>query len=127
LNPWKNRPFAARLRFALRGFAHALGSERSLKVQLLMLAAVLAALLALRPGPLWWALVLASSATVLSCELLNSALEQLADALHPTASEAIGRVKDCAAAAVLVASLGAVAVAVALALHLLGWAGGLPR
>ena len=123
MNPWKNRPFAARLRFALRGFAHALAGERSLKVQLFMLALVVAALLKLRPGPLWWALVLASSATVLSCELLNSALEQLADALHPTASESIGRVKDCAAAAVLIASLGALAVGVALALHLLMPAG----
>ena len=119
MNPWKNRPFAARLRFALRGFAHALGTERSLKVQVLILAAVVAALCRLRPGPLWWALVLSSSATVLGCELLNSALEQLADALHPAESAAIGRAKDCAAAAVLIASLGAVAVAVALAVHLL--------
>lgn len=123
MNPWKNRPFAARLGCALRGFAHALGTERSLRVQILILAAVLAALLKLRPGALWWALVLSSSATVLGCELLNSALEQLADALHPGASEAIARVKDCAAAAVLIASLGAVAVAVALTLHLTGWAG----
>ena len=120
MNPWKNRPFAARLRFALRGLAHALAAERSLKAQLLILAVVVAALLKLRPGPLWWALILASSAAVLAAELLNSALEQLADALHPTASESIGRVKDCAAAAVLVAAAGAVAVAVALAVHLLG-------
>jgi diacylglycerol kinase (ATP) len=119
LNPWKNRPFAARLSFALRGLATALASERSLKVQLLMLAAVVAVMLWLRPGALWWALVLASSATVLAAELLNSALEQLADALHPAESAAIGRAKDCAAAAVLIASLGAVAVAVALAVHLL--------
>jgi diacylglycerol kinase (ATP) len=123
LNSWKNRPFAARLGCALRGFAQALGSERSLKLQLLTLAAVVAALLKLRPGPVWWALVLASSATVLAAELLNSALEQLADALHPTQSAAIGQVKDCAAAAVLIASLGAVAVAVALAVHLLGRGG----
>ncbi len=123
MNRWKNRPFAARLWFALRGFAHALASERSLKVQVLMLAAVVAALLKLRPGALWWALVLASSAAVLASELLNSALEELADALHPTESEAIRRVKDTAAAAVLIASLGAVAVAVALAVHLWGLPG----
>ena len=123
MNPWKNRPFAARLTFALRGFAHALASERSLKVQLLALAAVVAVLLKLRPGALWWALVLLSSATVLASELLNSALEQLADALHPTQSESIARAKDCAAAAVLIASLGALAVGVALCLDLLGTAG----
>ena len=119
MNPWKNRPFAARLSFALRGFAHALASERSLRIQVGILALVLVVLLKLRPGALWVALVLASSATVLAAELLNSALEQLADALHPDASDSIARVKDCAAAAVLIASLGAVGVGVALALHLL--------
>ena len=69
----------------------------------------------LRPAPLWWALVLLSSASVLACELLNTAIEQLADALHPSDSEAIGTVKDCAAAAVLIACLGALGVAAALA------------
>ena len=56
---------------------------------------------------------------MLTAELLNTALEQLADALHPQDSPASRTVKDCAAAAVLVASLGALAVAVALAVHLL--------
>jgi diacylglycerol kinase len=112
LSAWKNRPFAARLRCALRGFAHALGSEQNLKIQLLAFAAAIAALLLLRPGALWWALVLASSAAVLACELLNTAIERLADAL--------GTVKDCAAAAVLVACLGALGVAAALLAHLYG-------
>lgn len=123
MSAWKNRPFAARLGYALRGFAHALSSERSLKAQLLMLAAVLLALMVLRPEPVWWALVLAASAAVLACELMNTAIEQLADALHPAESAAIRTVKDCAAAAVLIASLGALGVAAALLVHLLGGRG----
>ena len=119
----KNRPFVARLGYALRGLAHALASEASLKVQLLLLAAVLLALIALRPQPLWWALVAAASASVLASELLNTAIEELADALHPAESEAIRRVKDCAAAAVLIAALGSLGVAAALAVHLLRSAG----
>ena len=119
MSAWKNRPLTVRFGCALRGFAHALASEQSLKIQLLTLALVLAALIWLRPGPVWWALVLASSATVLTAELLNTALEQLADALHPHESEAIRSVKDCAAAAVLLAALGALAVATALGVHLL--------
>ena len=119
MSPWKNRPFKARLRCALHGFAHAACAERSLKLQLLALGAALVALLVLRPAPLWWALVLLSSAGVLACELLNTAIEQLADALHPHDSEAIGTVKDCAAAAVLIACLGALAVAAALLTQLL--------
>jgi diacylglycerol kinase (ATP) len=120
LSAWKNRPFAARLRCALRGFAQALCSEHSLKLQLLALAAALGALALLRPAPIWWAAVLAAAAGVLAAELLNTAIEHLADALHPAESAVIRTVKDCAAAAVLIASLGALAVAAALVVHLLG-------
>jgi diacylglycerol kinase (ATP) len=118
LSAWKNRPFSARLGYALRGFAQALSSERSLRIQLAAFAAVLVALLVLHPGALWWGLVLSSCAAVLACELLNTAIERLADALHPQDSPAIGLVKDCAAAAVLIACLGALAVAAALLAHL---------
>ena len=123
MSTWKNRPLPARFACALRGFAQALSSEQSLKMQLLALALVVALLVKLNPGALWWALVLASSATVLATELLNTALERLADALHPQESEAIRSVKDCAAAAVLLASLGALAVATALGAHLLAGGG----
>ena len=123
MSTWKNRPLATRFACALRGFARALGSEQNLKLQLLALTLVLALLGFLHPGPLWWALVLLSSATVLATELLNTALEQLADALHPKQSAAIGSAKDCAAAAVLVACLGALGVATALGVHLLKGAG----
>jgi undecaprenol kinase len=119
LSAWKNRPFAARLRYALHGLVHALCSEQSLKLQLLALLAALGALVLLRPAPIWWAAVLLAAAGVLATELLNTAIEHLADALHPAESAAIRTVKDCAAAAVLIASLGALAVAAALLVHFL--------
>ncbi len=119
MSRFKNRPFAARLGYALRGFAAAAGSERSLRVQLIAVPVVFGALWWLRAGALWWALVAASCAAVLSTELMNTALEHLCDALHPQESEAMRVIKDCAAAAVLTACLGALAVALALGLHLL--------
>ena len=94
-------------------------TEASLRLQAASFAAAVAALLLLRPGAVWWALVLLAAALVLSAELLNTAIEQLADELHPQDSPGVRRVKDCAAAAVLVAALGALAVALALAVHLL--------
>ena len=77
------------------------------------------ALLILRPGPFWWALVMLASAGVLAAEMFNTALEHLVDHLHPEIHPRIGVVKDCAAAGVLIASLGAVAVMVALVVHLI--------
>jgi len=73
----------------------------------------------LRPAPLWWALVALAVAVVLAAELANTALERLADRLHPEKHPEIKVAKDCMAAAVLVASLGALAVAAALAWELL--------
>ena len=78
------------------------------------------ALLILRPGPFWWALVMLASAGVLAAEMFNTAVEHLVDHLHPEIHPRIGMVKDCAAAGVFIASLGAVAVMVALVVHLVG-------
>ena len=85
----------------------------------MLLALVAVALVALRPGPLWWAAVMLASAGVLAAELLNTAIEALADHLSPDFHPQIRIVKDCAAAAVCVAVCGAIAVAIALAVHLL--------
>ena len=117
--PWKNQSFPVRLRFALHGLAHALRSEQSLKLQGAAFVTVLAGLIALRPRPVWWALVLLASALVFAAELLNTALEELADHLNPEAHPRIRVVKDCAAGAVLVAVLGALGVALAFAVQIL--------
>jgi diacylglycerol kinase (ATP) len=109
----KNQPFLARLGFALSGLRAALG-ESSFRTHLAATVAVLAALVWLRPAPLWWALVALAVALVLALELANTAVERLADRLHPERHPEIKLVKDCLAAAVLVASLGALAVAAAL-------------
>ena len=118
MSVYKNQTFPRRLRFALAGLAVAWGAERSFRLQLVALAVVLLALLALRVELVWWALVIVTSAAVLAAELFNTALEHLADHLHPEVHPQIRVVKDCAAAAVLVTSGGAVGVAIALVFHL---------
>ena len=115
----KNQPFPLRLGFALRGFAHALRTERSVQLQVVAAAVVLLALLKLRPSWGWWALCGLSCAGVIAAELLNTAIEGLADHLHPELHPRIRLVKDCAAAAVFVAVLGALGVALALAIEIL--------
>jgi diacylglycerol kinase (ATP) len=69
------------------------------------------ALVWLRPAPVWWALVLLTNALVLAAELFNTAVEVLADHLHPEQHPRIKLMKDCAAGAVLTASVGALCVA----------------
>ena len=115
----KNRPFTFRLRCAMAGIVHALGAERSLRFQAAVFVLVLAGLAWLRPGAAWSALLLLASFGVLAAELFNTALERLADHLHPERHPQIRIVKDCAAGAVLLAVLGALAVGVAFIVHAL--------
>lgn|ERR1700733_1339787 len=115
----KNQPFLTRLRFAIAGAAHGLRTELSLRTQTLALLLVLIALALLRPAALWWALVSLAGSAVLAAELFNTALERLADHLHPDLHPEIRIVKDCAAGAVLVSSVGALGVAIALLIALI--------
>ena len=118
MNEHKNQPFIRRLRFALAGLLIAL-QEHSFRFQLLALIGVVVGCAWVRLEPVWWAIVLMTSAMVMSAELFNTALEHLADHLHPEIHPRIRIVKDCAAAAVLIASCAAVAVGIALIVHLL--------
>jgi diacylglycerol kinase (ATP) len=114
----KNLSFGKRLRFAIAGLAHGLSSERSVRTQVFCFVLVLIGMAILRPAPIWFALVLLASAAVVAAELFNTAVEHLADHLHPELHPSIRIVKDCAAAGVLVAVLGAIGVAGALIFEL---------
>ena len=108
--PMKNRRFTARLGFAAAGIRLVFAREKSFRSQCALALAAALVGLALRPAPLWWALLALSVGLVLALELVNSALEYLLDHLHPDLAREIGAAKDSAAAAVLVASLAAAAV-----------------
>jgi diacylglycerol kinase (ATP) len=116
----KNRSFAVRLGFALGGIAHALRAERSFRTQIGAAVAVFLAMSWVRPAPIWWAVVSVTCASVLAAELFNTALEHLADHLHPEQHPSIKIVKDLGAAAVLLLSVAALGVALALLLELRG-------
>jgi diacylglycerol kinase (ATP) len=116
----KNQPFLTRFGFALAGLLAAARGERSFRTQLLAGGLVILVMAILRPGAVWWAIVALAIAAVLATELLNTAIEALSDLVQPAADPRIKHLKDCAAAAALVAALGAVAVAGALAWSCLG-------
>ena len=115
----KNRPFRQRLGFALSGIAAAWRGEASFRSQVGAAAAVFALLLWLRPPAVWWAVAALTVGMVLAAELFNTALERMLDRLHPDIHPTVKIAKDCAAAAVLVLSLAAIAVFAALLVH--GW------
>ena len=99
-----------RFGFAIQGIIAAAKSEWSFRVHLLATILVIIFLLISKPEPIWCAVILFLIGAVLSAELFNTALESALDAIHPNPHPLIKKAKDCAAGAVLILSLGAVAV-----------------
>jgi diacylglycerol kinase len=113
-------------RSAWQGLGVFLRHERNGRIELVMAMAALGLCAWYRVSHIEWCLVLLCSAVVLSAEAMNTALESLADTLHPKRSSGIGRAKDLAAAAVLI--LAGFSAAIGLLIfgpHLLASVGGL--
>jgi undecaprenol kinase len=87
---------------------------------------VVAAGLVVRLPLAGWGLVVVAIALVVVAELLNAAIEATVDLISPAEHPLAKRAKDIAAAAVLVAAVGAVGVGVVLALWTIAGAAGRP-
>lgn len=96
--------------FAIRGFVSAVKTERNLQIHLCVAAVVMACGLFFRVALLEWAMLAIVISLVISAELFNTALERTLDRISPEYHPLTGQAKDVAAAAVLILSLGAVAV-----------------
>ena len=101
-------------RHAARGFRWALSSQANLRVHFLVAAIVLVAALLFRFSALEFVGLLLCFAIVIAAELFNTALEVLIDYAWPERHPMIGRAKDVAAAAVLLAAIGTALVGILL-------------
>jgi diacylglycerol kinase (ATP) len=110
-----DKPFTLRLKSftcALQGLAFLVRTQPNARVHLLATVLVCAAGAYLGLSRPEWQWVVAAIALVWGAEAFNTALEQLADTLHPEQHPGIGRAKDVAAAAVLIAAVGAAGIGV---------------
>ena len=108
------QPFFIRLLksfvYALQGGVFLVRTQPNARVHLLATVLVCAAGIYFglsRPEWLWISVAIV---LVWSAEAFDTALEQLADALHPEQHAGVGRAKDLGAAAVLIAALGAAVI-----------------
>lgn len=95
---------------AFNGMRYFFLHERNGKIQLCVAAAVVGLAVGLGVSTTDWIALLLCIAMVLSLEMLNSALEKLCDLVQEDFHPIIKIVKDVAAAAVLVASIMAIAI-----------------
>ncbi|MBE2282761.1 MAG: diacylglycerol kinase family protein [Prosthecobacter sp.] len=95
---------------ALAGLFWAVKTQRNVQVHAIASAAVVVAGIGFGITNFEWCAVILAAGLVWAAELLNTAIEVLSDRVSSAREEAIRRVKDVAAAAVLMAALAASAV-----------------
>jgi diacylglycerol kinase len=106
----KSKTLAEASGHAWDGVLGAIKSERNVRIQIIIyiVAFLLGWLLGLPAASL--ALILLVGSFIVCLELINTALETLANVINPNYHEALRNVKDMAAGAVLIASLAAIAI-----------------
>jgi len=97
---------------AIKGAAFLIRSQPHARIHLAATGAVFVLGLALNLQRLEWCLLIIAIMIVWVAEGMNTALEAIADAVHPGHHPLIGRAKDVAAAAVLIAAVGAVLIGI---------------
>jgi len=106
----KNLRLADSFRIAVKGLKNAFLREYHIRVAFFLVLALFLYSLVLGLTLREWLVLVTFYSLVVCLEMINSALEKLADAVHPDWSEQVGFAKDLAAGAVLV-SIGAAAAA----------------
>lgn len=97
-------------RYAFRGIAAVLRTQHNAWIHAGATVAVVVAGLWLRVSLLEWGLLVLAIAAVWTAEAFNTAVEALGDAVSVEQHPMVGRAKDAAAGAVLLAALGAAIV-----------------
>jgi diacylglycerol kinase (ATP) len=94
-------------RFAWQGLIHAFRVTHNFYIHSVIAVMVVFLGIWLKVSATEWAILILCIGWVSAMEILNTALEELVDWLHPEQHPIAGRVKDLAAAAVLVAAIAA--------------------
>jgi diacylglycerol kinase len=98
------------VRYALNGMRDMLTTQPNARFHIAACAAVIIAGVYFHISSLEWIAVVLCMALVLSLEAVNTALEYLTDLTSPDYHPLAGKAKDVAAAAVLIAAIGALVV-----------------
>lgn len=84
----------------LRGLSLAARSEAALREEMAVLAIAVPLGLVLAPSVGWYVGMIGALIAIMAVELLNTAIEKLADHVTPEWHAQIGMIKDCGSAAV---------------------------
>ena len=97
-------------RFAIKGIKNLITNEHNARIHLTALLVVIGLGLFFKLELMEWVAITIVSGIVMLTELINTAIENLADMVEPKWNEKIGKIKDYSAGAVLVAAIVSVIV-----------------
>lgn len=98
------------IKYALKGFFKLILTEHSIITQLSFGLLLTVAGFYFKISSIEWMIQILALTLILSMEGLNTAVEKIADFIHPDYHKKIGEIKDIAAGAVTFAALGTVLI-----------------
>lgn len=108
----KAEGFRESMSHAWRGLTYVVRNEKNFLTQLVILALAIIGAAMLKLSIAQFLVVILVSAVLLAFEMVNTALEMLADVVQPQYHERIGLLKDVTAGAVLVMATAAILIGV---------------
>lgn len=96
--------------YALKGAYLLITTEASLKVQFFIGVIMTIAGFYYHLSPIEWVIQILTIALIMAIEGLNTAIEEMADFVHPEYHKKIGLIKDLAAGAVFIFAIAAVII-----------------
>ena len=97
-------------RFAIKGVKNLIINEHNARIHLTALLVIIGLGLFLKLELMEWVAITIVSGIVILTELINAAIENLADIVEPKWNDKIGKIKDYSAGSVLVAAIVSVIV-----------------
>ncbi len=107
----RKRSFLHSLNNAVEGFIHVLRHERNMRVHFLFAFLLLLIAFFLGVSRVEWLILCLVTCLVLMAEMINTAIEEMLNLLHPKYNPTVGLVKDISAGMVLVSAMAAMILA----------------
>lgn len=96
--------------YAFKGAYLLITTEASLKVQFFICIIVSIAGFYYNLSPVEWILQILTIGTIMALEGINTAIEEMADFVHPDQHKKIGLIKDLAAGAIFIIAIAAIII-----------------
>lgn len=107
-----NHKLAKSFEYAMKGLLTCWKEENNFRIELFLGVISITAAFLFQIKTIEFAIVFITITIVLAVEILNTAFEELCDKLRPENDPYVAKIKDLAAAAVLISSMGAVAIGI---------------